>query len=156
MRCTSAGHEPDSRPRTDQRVTRPSPAALAVPTLLLLVACGEPAESAPDAQSPAADAPTDDPRGAQPFAGPEDAPDEVYFDLTRHEWYRQGQPLLHGQRRFQPQGDPVAVATDSLRKVGRYQQVDYYARTGEREPFYTLFVPVYYGYWQRFTAPPGS
>ena len=93
--------------------------------------------------------------GAPEPAGPEDAPDEVYFDLTRHDWYRQGQPLMHGGRSYEVAGEPISLAPDSLDMVGRYQQVEYYARKGDSEPFYTLYVPVYYRYWQRFSAPPG-
>lgn len=88
-------------------------------------------------------------------AGPADAPAEVYFDLTRHTWFKQGQPLVHASRSYEAEGEPVALAPETLRKVGRYQEVDYYARRDAAEPLYTLYVPVYYRYWQRFTAPPG-
>ena len=82
-------------------------------------------------------------------------PDEIYFDLTAFAWYREGRPLMHGGRAYLPQSDPVPVS-GKLREAGSYEGVTYYVGEDAAEPFYTLYVPVYYRYWQRFTAPPGT
>jgi hypothetical protein len=82
-------------------------------------------------------------------------PDEIYFDLTRFPWYREGRPLVHNGRSYMPQADPTPVDVQ-LREAGSYEGVTYYAADDAPEPVYTLYVPVYYRYWQRFTSPPGN
>ena len=82
-------------------------------------------------------------------------PDEIYFDLTAFPWYREGRPLMHGGRAYLPQSDPTTVDVE-LREAGRFEGVVYYVAEGSREPVYTLYVPVYYRYWQRFTSPLGT
>jgi hypothetical protein len=82
-------------------------------------------------------------------------PDEIYFDLTAFPWYREGRPLMHAGRPYMPQAEPTTVEV-RLREAGRYEGVAYYVAEGTHEPVYTLYVPVYYRYWQRFTSPPGS
>jgi hypothetical protein len=82
-------------------------------------------------------------------------PDEIYFDLTIFPWYREGRPLVHNGRPYMPQSDPVPIA-EPLKEAGRYEGVAYYVGESASEPVYTLYVPVYYDYWQRFTSPPGS
>jgi len=82
-------------------------------------------------------------------------PEEIYFDLTRFDWYRQGRPLVHNGRSYMPQADPIPADVE-LREAGSYEGVTYYAAENASEPVYTLYVPVYYRYWQRFTSPPGS
>ena len=81
-------------------------------------------------------------------------PDEIYFDLTRFDWYKQGRPLVHNGRSYMPQADPIPAEVE-LREAGSYEGVTYYAAKDAGEPVYTLYVPVYYRYWQRFTSPPG-
>ena len=102
------------------------------------------------------------PAHAQRAAGPAAAddrsgtrPDEIYFDLTVFPWYREGRPLVHDGRPYMPQSVPVPIA-ESLKEAGRYEGVAYYVGESASEPVYTLYVPVYYDYWQRFTSPPGS
>lgn len=86
---------------------------------------------------------------------PANRPSEIYFDLTAFTWYREGRPLIHDGRPYMPQADPIAVAAE-LREAGRYEGVSYYVMEDAAEPVYTVYVPVYYRYWQRFTSPPGS
>jgi hypothetical protein len=82
-------------------------------------------------------------------------PDEIYFDLTQFAWYREGRALVHIGRSYMPMSDPTPVDVE-LREAGSYEGVTYYAAVEAPEPVYTLYVPVYYRYWQRFTAPPGT
>ena len=82
-------------------------------------------------------------------------PDEIYFDLTRFPWYRDGRPLVHNGRSYLPQADPTPVDFD-LEEAGAYEGVKYYAAADAGEAVYTLYVPVYYRYWQRVTSPPGN
>lgn len=123
--------------------------------LLPLAACGGTKSDAGDAPADSADVVATD-SAAVARAEPEPMPDEVYFDLTRFDWYRRSEPLVHERRDYRAEGDPITEPLDSLKKVGRYQGVDYYARKGAPQPFYTLYVPVYYRYWQRFIAPPAA
>ena len=93
---------------------------------------------------------------ATPTASDEaNQPDEIYFDLTQFAWYREGRPLVHNGRNYMPQADPIPAEVE-LREAGSYEGVTYYTAKDAGEPVYTLYVPVYYRYWQRFTAPPGS
>ena len=121
--------------------------------LLAAVACDQRAETPAD--PPAAAAPNVDTALAVPDDDQGTRPDEIYFDLTAFTWYREGRPLVHAGRRYMPQAEPVPVQGE-LSEAGRYEGVAYYVMEGAREPFYTIYVPVYYRYWQRFTAPPGS
>jgi len=82
-------------------------------------------------------------------------PDEIYYDLTAYEWYRRGEPLIAGDLAFQPDGVPLPVSFDSLRRAGNYQGVDYYVRRDLSGSHDTLFVPVFDDYWQPF-LPVGS
>lgn len=157
MRCTPVRHLASTL-ETGNRVNRPTTACIVLVLAALVPSCADgPAASGDDRDEATAleDARADTVPAVRQ-AGPEDAPQEVYFDLTGYEWYRQAQPLMHGGRQYRPQGDPVAIALDSLEQAGRYQEVDYYVRSGAQEPFYTLYVPVYYRYWQRFVSPPAS
>lgn len=110
---------------------------------------GEVAAAPSDSLSAAASA-------APPAAAAGDTPDEVYFDLTRFDWYRRAEPLVHEGRAYRAAGDPVVASVDALRELGRYQGVAYYAQQDAPPPVYTLYVPVYYRYWQRFISPPGG
>ena len=75
--------------------------------------------------------------------------DRIYYTLTAHEWYARGEPLVHEGRSFNPAGMPVAASLSEMERVGEYQGVEYYRRTGDDT---TLFVPVYRGYWQVFRS----
>ena len=119
----------------------------------LLASCDREAD-ADGAPAPAA------PPVAEPLAGNEAEasgiqPKEIYFDLTRFAWYREGRPLVHNGRAYLPQADP-APADLELEEAGSYEGVTYYAAREATQPVYTLYVPVYYRYWQRFTSPPGT
>ena len=131
----------------------PITAALRLGALSLLVSCsdGEPAT---------ADAPAAAPAAVDTALAPvenetETRPAEIYFDLTAYAWYREGRPLVHNGRSYAPQAEPTVVSGE-LREAGRYEGVSYYAAADDTEPVYTLYVPVYYRYWQRFTSQPGS
>ena len=104
--------------------------------------------------APAAAAPPVDTALAAGDAGAVNHPDEIYFDLTAFAWYREGRPLMHEGRAYMPQADPTPVDTE-LEEAGTYEGVRYYVAEDARQPVYTIYVPVYYRYWQRFTAPPG-
>lgn len=92
--------------------------------------------------------------GATVTAARATTPAEIYFDLTAYAWYREGRPLRHDGRNYMPQADPTRDDR-RLREAGTFEGVTYYAAEDAAEPVYTLYVPVYYGYWQRFTSPPG-
>jgi hypothetical protein len=127
-------------------------------TLLLALTLGG---SACDRESASADAPAAAPAAVDtPLAGAASSenatePEEIYFDLTRFSWYREGRPLVHNGRSYMPQADPIP-ADVQLREAGSYEGVTYYTAENASEPVYTLYVPVYYRYWQRFTSPPGT
>lgn len=127
-------------------------AALGVPILLAVIACDEGGGAPSD---PPAAAPNVDTALARVDDSEATRPDEIYFDLTAFPWYREGRPLVHSGRNYLPQADPIPVHAE-LSEAGRYEGVAYYVMEGTHEPVYTLYVPVYYRYWQRFTAPPGS
>ena len=110
-------------------------------------------DEAPAAAAAAVDTPLATSRPVEEDA--ENRPDEIYFDLTAFQWYREGRPLLHEARAYMPQADPAPVDVE-LREAGAYEGVKYYVAEGASEPVYTIYVPVYYRYWQRFTSPPGS
>ena len=55
---------------------------------------------------------------------------------------------------YMPVADPAPADVD-LREAGAYEGVTYYVAEDAPDPVYTIYVPVYYRYWQRFTAPPG-
>lgn len=127
----------------------------------LLALCPLLAGSACDREADAEDAPA---AAAPPVAEPmaSDAaeasriqPEEIYFNLTQFAWYREGRPLLHEGRAYMPQSDPTPVDRE-LEEEGTYEGVTFYAARDADEPVYTLYVPVYYRYWQRFIAPPGN
>lgn len=121
--------------------------------LLFAVACDDGANA--PANAPAAAAPNVDTALAVVDESDATRPEEIYFDLTAFPWYREGRALMHDGRGYMPQADPIAVQSE-LAEAGRYEGVSYYVMEGAHEPVYTLYVPVYYRYWQRFTAPPGS
>ncbi len=112
-------------------------------------------EGMPD-EGPAAAAAAVDTPLAGPGASDEAArPNEIFFNLSAFAWYREGRPLMHEGRSYMPQSDPIPVEGE-LREAGTYEGVTYYVPEDASEPVYTLYVPVYYRYWQRFTAPPGA
>jgi hypothetical protein len=76
-------------------------------------------------------------------------PERIYFTLTDHEWYARGQPLLHGNAAYHPTGMPVSASLSDMHHAGEYQGVDYYVRDGDGGQI--VYVPVYEGYWQRFS-----
>jgi hypothetical protein len=76
-------------------------------------------------------------------------PDEIYYDLTRFEWYRHGQPLMIDGTGFVPDGIPRAIRDRPLEKAGEYGGVAYYAAKGASQARIVL-VPVFEGYWQAF------
>jgi hypothetical protein len=119
---------------------------------LLLAGCRRDVEQPPSLEAPAADAAAaaESDTIYTPQAG-RDAltPDRIYFTLTDHEWYARGEPLLHGNAAYHPAGMPVSASLSDMHHAGEYQGVDYYVRDGDAAP--TLYVPIYEGYWQRFS-----
>ena len=129
--------------------------ALALVTMLILTASSCDREASADDPPAAAAAPVDSPLATvAEVEDDENRPDEIYFDLTAFQWYREGRPLMHNGRAYMPQADP-APATVELKEAGTYEGVTYYVAEDAPDPVYTIYVPVYYRYWQRFTAPPG-
>jgi hypothetical protein len=108
------------------------------------------AVAAPGAAGPGVVEPTAEHGDGDAAAAPE--PEEIYFDLTVFDWYRQGQPLVHAGHGYLPQGDPRPVPVDRLQRVDTYQGVNFYALEGDPEPPGTVYVPVFHGYWQPFVA----
>jgi hypothetical protein len=76
-------------------------------------------------------------------------PDEIYYDLTRFEWYRHGQPLMIDGTGYVPDGIPRALRDRPLERAGEYGGVAYYAAPGSA-PTGVVLVPVFEGYWQAF------
>ena len=143
-------------PVPESEVKRSVPSHLLLVALLLGATASKcDREGAPIDAPAAAAAPVDSPLAASSEAENATQPDEIYFDLTRFPWYRQGRPLVHNGRSYMPQADPTPVDGE-LSEAGSYEGVTYYVAEDASEPVYTLYVPVYYRYWQRFTAPPGS
>jgi hypothetical protein len=142
------------RDLTEEDVTRNTVRAAGLAGIALLSLASscdrEAADEAPAAAAAAVDTPF---VVSQPDAAAQ--PEEIYFDLTAYAWYREGRPLMHDGRAYMPQADPAPVDV-GLEEAGNYEGVRYYVAEDAREPVYTLYVPVYYRYWQRFTSPPGS
>ena len=130
-----------------------SPLVLLLALHPLLAACDD--EAGADGAPVAAPSPSVQSPAGDEAAGNRTQPDEIYFDLTRFDWYREGRPLVHDGRPYLPQADPTPVDLE-LQKAGSYEGVTYYETAHGGEPVYTLYVPVYYRYWQRFTSPPGN
>ena len=79
--------------------------------------------------------------------------ERIYFNLTQHEWYAKGQPLVHGGRAFMPVGFPVAASLPEMQRMGEYQGVEYYKRADADS---ILYIPVSRGYWQVFKGGPAQ
>ncbi|SRR5688572_14517426 len=77
-------------------------------------------------------------------------PPEIYYDLTRYDWYRRGQPLLVGGRPYQATGRPEPTLMREFKEMGRYEGVTYYVVEGSEAPPDVVYVPVSPGYWQPF------
>lgn len=111
---------------------------------LLLGAC----EAAGPAETPATRA------LAAPTAATAPAPDHlssdrIYYDLTRFDWYAQGEPLVHADQPYQPFGMPLAAPLSEMERAGEYRGVEYYRRGGDDA---SLYIPVFDGYWLAFRA----
>lgn len=136
--------------------------------LTLLAACGDGRGPAPSAEAVPADATAAvGARVAEGGAGPttdagtrdesEAAPAEIeppatiYYDLTTHDWYRRGEPILIEGRRYQP-GQVQATGERKLKREGEYSGVDFYTVDGGAQPQDTVYVPVYPGYWLPFAV----
>ena len=117
---------------------------------LVLVACdvrGNGSDTMEAAVVPALDAP--EPKPAAPLH-----PGNIFYDLTRFEWYARGEALLHDSIAFDPLGGPVPLPLAELEHVGNYQGVDFYQHRSAADRDAVRYVPVYEGYWLRFAAPP--
>ncbi len=77
-------------------------------------------------------------------------PPEIFYDLTRYEWYRRGEPLLVDGWAYQPTGRPEATMARRFESAGRFEGVTYYVREGTTPPYDIVYVPVSRGYWQPF------
>jgi hypothetical protein len=80
--------------------------------------------------------------------------DSIYHTLTSYDWYARGEPLVHSGRPYEPDGMPVNASLTEMTKVGDYQGVEFYTRSGESAA--AVYVPVFVGYWQRFLADPSA
>lgn len=102
----------------------------------------EPPASAPGPERPQpADVAAPEPEAFAP---------RIYYDLTRHDWYRRGEPLMVEGREYLPAGELVAAPLDVFDRLGEFDGVDYYARRQGSED--VLFVPVFERYWLPFAA----
>jgi hypothetical protein len=72
----------------------------------------------------------------------------IYYNLTDHDWYARGDPLVHDNIPFAPAGNPVSAGVDEMEHVGDYLGVDYYVRATDTTT--ALYVPVFEGYWLPF------
>jgi len=81
----------------------------------------------------------------------EERPDTIYYDLTRFEWYRRGQPIVIDETRYTP-AEVEATGGRRLKREGAYEGVDYYVNRDSDQPYDTIFVPVYPGYWLPFVS----
>ncbi len=125
-------------------------AALGMVLLLVAAGCERIGFAEHSSEEPAAPADTAAP-GAAASAPPTSAarPREIYHELTRFAWYKQGQPLLHDRAAYQPAGAPGELQSDQLRLAGSYEGVDYYLpRDGSGAD--VVFVPIHERYWLRF------
>ncbi|HEX7120699.1 MAG TPA: hypothetical protein VF212_18040 [Longimicrobiales bacterium] len=94
---------------------------------------------------------------APPREARDGEPPEIYYDLTRYDWYRRGRPLVAAGRPYQPSGRPEPTGAREFVPLGRFQGVAYYTPDGATPPHAVLYVPVAPGYWQPFglVAAPG-
>lgn len=84
-------------------------------------------------------------------------PPEIYYDLTRYDWYRRGEPLMVDGRPYQPTGRPEPTRAREFTELGRHEGVTYYTVEGSEPPHTVVYVPVSPGYWQPFAlVGPGS
>jgi hypothetical protein len=72
----------------------------------------------------------------------------IYYNLTDHEWYARGAPLVHENVGYAPAGNPVAAGVQEMQQVGDYFGVEYYVRPADTTA--VLYVPVFEGYWLPF------
>lgn len=96
---------------------------------------------------------------ARPAEEPRDGePPEIFYDLTRYDWYRRGEPLIAGGRAYQPSGGPEPAMGREFTLLGRFEGVAYYGVEGAEPIPDVVYVPVSPGYWQPFgtTAPAPS
>jgi len=125
--------------------------ALSGMMVAMLLACGP--DGQPESIRAAEEQALEEETTNEPAAGPETRngePPEIYYDLTRFEWYRRGQPLLVGGRPFQPAGRPEPTGAREFTELGRYEGVTYYVVAGSRAPHGVVYVPVSPGSWHPF------
>ncbi|MGH7505685.1 MAG: hypothetical protein ACRELX_08530, partial [Longimicrobiales bacterium] len=77
----------------------------------------------------------------------EAVPARIYYDLTRHDWYAHGEPLILADDTYAIGSGLYAAPASDMRRIGEYEGVDAYALAGDDS---TVYVPVYPGYWQPF------
>jgi hypothetical protein len=77
------------------------------------------------------------------------APSVIYYDLTHFDWYRRGEPIQIGGQSFRPR-EVQPTGERKFHQEGSYDGVDYYISRDESEPYDTIYVPVYNGYWLPF------
>jgi len=99
-------------------------------------------------------APVVAPQPAQAAPAAPEYPSTIYYDLTRYEWYARGEALVHDSAAFHPTGVPVALPLAELERVGNYQGVDVYQHRFAADRDANRYVPVYEGFWLRFSAQP--
>jgi hypothetical protein len=107
-------------------------------------------DAAATSSSEAAAAEDAPPADADTAAAAEPLPERIYFDLTRHDWYARGEPLVYSEVRYEAGRDVVAAPLSAMRKLGEYQGVDVYG-AADAAGDSTLYVPVHPGYWLPFT-----
>lgn len=121
-----------------------------------VTACGEPRATAEEPAASASTATSAVPVSDGVDRSAPELPPNIYYDLTRYEWYAQGRPLIHDGQSYQPDGMPVAIELANLSRVGDYEGVDYYTPKAP-DPDGLIYVPVFEGYWLPFgpMAPVG-
>lgn len=117
---------------------------------LITAACGRPDAAAATGLAGTGPA-TTSPDSDRPARVPRTQPLRIFQDLTAFDWYRQGEPLVHEGRAYQPSGPPVRAEPGTMRKIGEYGGVDIYALDADAEDS-SLYVPVYENYWLAFVV----
>jgi len=69
-------------------------------------------------------------------------------------WWREGRPVVHDGRQWQPVGQPVPIAPGALRRVGEFEGMELFAVPEDASRPGTLFFPIGGGLWQLLEPIP--
>jgi hypothetical protein len=71
----------------------------------------------------------------------------IYYDLTRYDWYAQGEPLVLDGEMYTARTGLLASPAENMERVGEYHGVDAYVTADDDS---TVYVPIFPNYWQPF------